>query len=76
MKKIPTLFVRNFDEHHNKTITREVTPGMEWVLAGEGTATIKIDGSCCAIIDGKIYRRKDVCAKMYDYAFGLWFPMV
>ena len=59
MKKIPTLFVRNFDEHHNKTITREVTPGMEWVLAGEGTATVKIDGSCCAIIDGKFYRRYD-----------------
>lgn len=59
MKKIPTLFVRNFDEHHNKTITREVTPGMEWVFAGEGIATIKIDGSCCAIIDGKFYRRYD-----------------
>ena len=59
MKKIPTLFVRNFDEHHNKTITREVAPCMEWVLAGEGVATIKIDGSCCAIIDGRFYRRYD-----------------
>lgn len=54
MKKIPTLFVRKFDEHHNKTITREVTAGMEWVLAGEGVATIKIDGSCCAMIDGNL----------------------
>lgn len=59
MKKIPTLFVRLFDENHNKTITREVTKGMEWVLNGEGVATVKIDGSCCAIINGKFYIRYD-----------------
>ncbi len=59
MKKIPTLFVRTFDEQHNKSITREVTPGMEWVLNGEGIATVKVDGSCCAIIDGKFFRRYD-----------------
>ena len=59
MKKIPTLFVRIFDENHNKTITRQVTPGMEWVLAGEGVATVKLDGSCCAIIDGEFYKRYD-----------------
>lgn len=60
MKKIPTLFVRTFDDRHRLTgITDEVTPGMEWVLEGEGTATLKLDGSCCAIINGELYKRYD-----------------
>lgn len=32
---------------------------MEWVLDGEGVATVKIDGSCCAVINGEFYRRYD-----------------
>lgn len=32
---------------------------MEWVINGEGIATVKIDGSCCAIINGELYRRYD-----------------
>ena len=44
MKKIPTLFKRTYDGNRVKSITSEVTPGMEWVLAGEGLATVKIDG--------------------------------
>lgn len=56
MKKMPTLFVRDFD---NKTITDVVTPGCEWVLNGEGVATEKFDGSACLIREGKLYRRYD-----------------
>ena len=61
MKKIPTLFKREFDEKTHKIVNvlPEVIDGMEWVLNGEGTATVKIDGSCCAIIDGKFYKRYD-----------------
>lgn len=59
MKKIPTLFERIFDDHKVVEITNNVTPGMEWVLGGEGVATEKIDGSCCAIIDGVFYKRYD-----------------
>lgn len=59
MKKIPTLFERIYENHKVVGITENVTPGMEWVLDGEGTATIKWDGSCCAIIDGKFYKRYD-----------------
>ncbi len=59
MKKIPTLFERKFENHRVVAITDKVTPGMEWVLEGEGIATIKYDGSCCAIIDGKFYKRYD-----------------
>ncbi|MBQ7152390.1 MAG: hypothetical protein IJR83_00430 [Clostridia bacterium] len=32
---------------------------MEWVIEGEGTATVKIDGSVTAIIDGVFYKRYD-----------------
>ena len=59
MKKIPTLFERIYENHKVVGITDKVMPGMEWVLEGEGVATVKWDGSCCAIIDGKFYKRYD-----------------
>lgn len=59
MKKIPTLFERIYENHRIVGITDKVTPGFEWVLNGEGDATIKYDGSCCAIIDGELYKRYD-----------------
>lgn len=59
MKKIPTLFERVFGNHRVVDITDKVHIGMEWVLDGEGIATIKIDGSCCAIINGEFYKRYD-----------------
>lgn len=59
MKKIPTLFERTFANHHVVACSNKVTPGFEWVLAGEGLATIKYDGSCCSIIDGVFYKRYD-----------------
>ena len=55
MKKIPTLFERIYENHKVVGITDKVAPSMEWVLQGEGVATLKIDGSCCAIIDGVFY---------------------
>ena len=59
MKKIPTLFERIFENHEKVGILPNITPGMEWVLEGKGTATVKYDGSCCAIIGGKFYKRYD-----------------
>ncbi len=59
MKKIPTLFVRRFENHKVAEITPEVTKGYEWVLEGEGIATVKFDGACCAIINGELYKRFD-----------------
>ena len=59
MKKIPTLFERKFDGHRIVKVLPIVVSDMEWVLAGEGIATIKWDGSCCAIIDGEFYKRYD-----------------
>lgn len=62
MKKIPTLFEREFENHRLVRTLDKVTPGFEWVLNGDGIATIKYDGSCCAVIDGKFYVRYDAKA--------------
>lgn len=58
MKKIPTLFARTFENHRVVNITDEITPGCEDAFL-YGVATVKIDGSCCAIIDGEFYKRYD-----------------
>ena len=59
MKKIPTLFQREFDQHRVVNISPVVIPELQWVLDGEGIATEKTDGACCAIIDGVFYKRYD-----------------
>jgi len=38
MRKIPTLFGRDWDTDP-RYVTREVAPGCEWVINGEGRAT-------------------------------------
>lgn len=59
MKKIPTLFKREFENHRVVKVLPEVTPGFEWVLRGEGVATVKYDGSCAMIWDYKDVKRGD-----------------
>lgn len=54
MKKIPCVFVCE-----GGRATRTVNPGCEWVLAGEGRATRKWDGTACMVRDGKLYARFD-----------------
>ena len=58
MKKIPTLFTRIYEGKRIVGIKDEITPGCEESFKN-GVATIKIDGSCCAIINGKFYKRYD-----------------
>lgn len=58
MKKIPTLFRRIFEGHKIIGITHEITEGCEEAFL-HGTPTIKIDGSCCAVIKGVFYKRYD-----------------
>lgn len=60
MKKIPTLFEREYDEAGVREVLRRVHPGCEWVLDGKGVATEKVDGTACAIIGGRFYKRRDV----------------
>ena len=59
MKKIPTLFERKFENHKVVEISSTVKPELEWVLKGDGVATLKIDGACCSIINGVFYKRYD-----------------
>jgi hypothetical protein len=87
MKKIPTVFRRDPDDM--KRVLPEVTPGCEWVLAGEGVPTRKYDGTCC-MFDGLMWwaRREvkpgqqvpdDFRPEQTDEATGKtvgWTPMV
>jgi hypothetical protein len=57
MKKIISLFKRNYEG--NRLVYNEIVPGAEWVAAGEGKATVKIDGTSCLYKDGKLYKRYD-----------------
>lgn len=57
MQKIISLFQRNYDG--DLLVRDEVTPGAEWVLAGEGIPTLKWDGTCCMIKDNELYKRYD-----------------
>lgn len=43
MQKIPTMFIR--DPANMARVTREITPGCEWVTEGLGSATRKRDGT-------------------------------
>jgi len=85
LKKIPTLFEREFDERGKiKRVLETSNPGFEWVFDGEGVATEKVDGACCAIIGGKFYKRFDAkegrkipdgaipCMPMRDPYTGHW----
>lgn len=58
MKKMPCLFVREF-KGRDFTITPWVTPDCEWVLAGEGVATRKWDGTAVLVSGGRVFARYD-----------------
>lgn len=57
MKKITSLFKRDYQG--DRLVYNTVVPGAEWVIEGEGRATEKIDGTCCLIKDGQLYKRYD-----------------
>lgn len=59
MKKIPTVFERDWNGDRSKVVN-QVHPRCQWVLDGEGTPTRKIDGTCCMIRGGKLFKRQEV----------------
>jgi len=61
MKKIPTLFLRN--PENMSRVTEKVNPECAWVFQGQGYPTIKIDGTCCIIREGVLYKRRMVRSK-------------
>jgi hypothetical protein len=67
MQKIPTVFLR---DERGRAIDQP-NPECLWVLAGEGTASRKIDGTCCLVRDGRLYKRMDWDIKKGD-APSVW----
>ena len=61
MKKIPTMFERDWAGDKSRVLNK-IHPGCEWVLAGEGIATRKIDGTSCLVREGKLYKRREIRA--------------
>lgn len=59
MKKIPTAFRRVYDGHKIAAVLPEFTSDECKNAVENGMPTIKVDGSCCAIIDGVFYKRYD-----------------
>jgi hypothetical protein len=57
MKKIISLFQRNYEG--DRLVRDEVVPGAEWVVSGEGVATVKYDGTACLVRAGRLYKRYD-----------------
>jgi hypothetical protein len=61
MQKIISLFKRDYEG--TRRVYNEVVPGAEWVLNGDGVATVKWDGTCCRITDrgshSTIWKRYD-----------------
>ncbi len=59
MRKIPTLFVR--DPQNMSRVLPAVNGPCAWVIAGDGVATRKYDGTCVALdLHGNWYARREV----------------
>jgi hypothetical protein len=59
VKKIPTMFVRDWDGDR-RYVLPEVTEGCQWVIAGEGTPTRKYDGTCVMFDGDRWWARREV----------------
>lgn len=57
MKKIPVIFEMEYENHKGRAINK-IRSGFESVLEN-GTATLKYDGSACAIFNNELYKRYD-----------------
>lgn len=59
MKKMPCLFNREFQDRGRFTLLESVSSGCEWVLAGEGVASRKWDGTAVMYDGERWYQRYD-----------------
>lgn len=59
MQKIPTIFDRDWEGDRSRVLPVPV-PDAQWVFDGEGKATRKLDGTCCLVKDGKLWKRQEV----------------
>lgn len=61
MKKIPTIFDRDWAGDRSRVVDVP-HPDCGWVFAGEGWATRKIDGTCCMVRGGVLFKRREASA--------------
>lgn len=59
MRKIPTLFERDWDGDR-RYVLPAVVPGCEWVTEGEGIPTRKYDGTCVMFDGDRWWARREV----------------
>lgn len=59
MKKIPTMFERDWEGDRSRVLDKP-HPDCGWVFVGEGVATRKLDGTCCMVRNGKLYKRREL----------------
>lgn len=59
MKKIPTIFDRDWDGDRSRVVN-VWHKDCAWVRDGEGVATRKIDGTSCLVRDGKLWKRREI----------------
>jgi hypothetical protein len=57
MRKMKTVFIT--DNTTDRMATPIVRPENQWVLNGEGVASIKFDGTAATVIGNKLYKRWD-----------------
>lgn len=60
MQKIPTIFRRN--PENMRELLLEPHKDCLWVFNGEGLPTQKLDGTCCMIKNGALYKRYELKA--------------
>ncbi len=68
MKKIPTIFLRDY-RFICTPVTGDINPDCAWVFENHGIATRKIDGINIKIEDGKAYQRVKPDEPNYIKAF-------
>lgn len=62
MKKVPTIFERDWDGDRSRVLDKPAA-GCEWVFAGEGVALRKWDGTCVMLDEnGRWWNRREIRA--------------
>jgi hypothetical protein len=61
MKKIPTIFDRDWNGDRSRVVD-VINPLADWVFAGEGVATTKLDGTSCLVQGGQLFKRRELRA--------------
>jgi hypothetical protein len=59
MKKIPTIFDRDWNGDRSRVLNVPHND-CDWVFAGQGFATRKIDGTSCLVRDGNLFKRREL----------------